>query len=422
MMHWWQRVLTVVGQTYRMMVLSRGFVTITFVMPLFFAGITLTGVVLAVLLIVSVAPLPPRTPVALVGLPPQLADVDLPIGLFTKYVIYPDEAAAEQALAADVIQAYYLFAEDYWETGDVLLVYDGPLSGWLTIEFTSWMDEAVSNLAPEAIWIRYTDGPQIERQTLSGEAAFTADDFALWVMVFGVIYLVRLGSSATSGFLYDSIASESHDRTIEIMLSGMTRMQFLVGKFSGLTLGGLTMILIWAVLVLGGVWVAEGVIGSDLLALLFGWRYIGTLLLFLLGAFVLDHLIAAAAGLLRTSGGAGPQLISVVTTVVGIGLLYAMAIAPANPDSAFAVVASLFPLTAPVVMPIRLVASSVPGWQVALAHGLLWLTVVLSLVAMRGLLRLNWLSYAPRFRFFGWVARQVRGLTARATGRRTEAA
>ncbi|MFN8455639.1 MAG: hypothetical protein U0401_13395 [Anaerolineae bacterium] len=45
---------------------------------------------------------------------------------------------------------------------------------------------------------------------------------------------------------------------------------------------------------------------------------------------------------------------------------------PRNPNSLLAVAASLFPLTAPLVLLVRVVVSEVPAWQVMLSQILLW--------------------------------------------------
>ena len=56
--------------------------------------------------------------------------------------------------------------------------------------------------------------------------------------------------------------------------------------------------------------------------------------------------------------------------------LLAVTVTISNPSSWISVVASIFPLSAPMVMPIRWASGLVPGWQLVLAMVLTALTAV----------------------------------------------
>jgi ABC-type Na+ efflux pump permease subunit len=73
-----------------------------------------------------------------------------------------------------------------------------------------------------------------------------------------------------------------------------------------------------------------------------------------------------------------------------------------------AVVASLIPLTSPIVLLVRIVASEVPGWQIALSQILLWGSGLLGLWSLRYLLRANMVSYAGRFEMRRWLKQVIR--------------
>jgi ABC-type Na+ efflux pump permease subunit len=105
---------------------------------------------------------------------------------------------------------------------------------------------------------------------------------------------------------------------------------------------------------------------------LLGWDHLCLVLSVLLAAYLLDQILAAAMGLLRVSGGAGNLLFNTINSVVGISLIYAAYFVPRNPHTPLAVAASLIPLTAPLVLLIRVVVSQVPTWQVVLGQLLLW--------------------------------------------------
>ena len=312
---------------------------------------------------------------------------------------------AASALEAGEIQAYYLIPENYLETGEIRLVYETAPSQEVDQMFESWANGQVRAAVPEAIERRYSAGAYFAHEAAGGEAGFSAADYLKFGGIYVVIYFVQVAGSFTSNYMYGTIASEAHDRTIEILLSSVTPRQFLTGKFFGLLGVGMTQLAVWVfpgLLAVG--WILSR-FGEGYLPYLFPWEHTGLVISTLLGAYVLLQVMAAAAGLLRISGGAGPQLFGVLEWAGGLGIVYATYFLPRNPDTVLAVVGSLFPLTAPLVLLIRLVASEVPVWQIVLSQGLLWGTVVLGLWALGGLLRRNLVSYAPRFKVMAWARR-----------------
>ena len=126
----------------------------------------------------------------------------------------------------------------------------------------------------------------------------------------------------------------------------------------------------------------------------------------LLGAYVLDQILAASAGMMRVSGGAGPQLFNMFNWATGLGLVYAAYFVPRNPDTGLAIAASLFPLTSPIVLLVRVVASEVPIWQQLFSQLCLWLTIIAGLFWLRQLLRRNLVANPPRFNSWHWLKRQ----------------
>jgi len=176
-----------------------------------------------------------------------------------------------------------------------------------------------------------------------------------------------------------------------------------MGKFFGLLAVGMTQLAVWVIPGLIGLGWFLSRFGREYLSFLFPWEHTGLVVSTLLGAYVLLQVMAAAAGLLRISGGAGPQLFGILEWAGGLGIVYATYFLPRNPDTALAVVGSLFPLTSPLVLLIRLVASEVPMWQIVASQGLLWGAVVLGLLSLGGLLKRNLVSYAPRFKVIAWL-------------------
>jgi ABC-type Na+ efflux pump permease subunit len=117
----------------------------------------------------------------------------------------------------------------------------------------------------------------------------------------------------------------------------------------------------------------------------------------------MSQLLAAAIGLLHVNSGSGPLFFNTLNWVVGLGWLYAIALVPRSPHTPLALAASLFPLTSPIVLMIRLIVAEVPGWQIVLSQGLLWGTNIACLFWLRYLLTTNLVASTSRFRLLPWL-------------------
>ena len=94
---------------------------------------------------------------------------------------------------------------------------------------------------------------------------------------------------------------------------------------------------------------------------------------------------------------------------MGLGLIYAAYFVPRNPHTPVAIAASLFPLTAPLVLLVRVVVSEVPLWQIGLSQTLLWGSSIAGVFWLRRLLRANLVASAAPFSLRYWLKQKVRG-------------
>ncbi|MDX1524096.1 MAG: ABC transporter permease, partial [Anaerolineae bacterium] len=323
-------------------------------------------------------------------------------------IFYPSSTQAGAALSAGEIQAYYDIRPDYWQSGEVVLTYEQAPAEQVEAMFTGWVRSRVRAGIPTEILTRIERGPDIVHRSISGARTFSSKDTILPVLVYMLVYFVRLGSSITASYMFDSIAREADDRTLEILITTVTPLQFVTGKLLGLLAVGLTQLGTWggAILTLGfGI---GYLLGFDFIDFLLSWDYLVLLLSVLLATYVLDQILAAAMGLFRVSGGAGNMFFDMINLLVGIGLLYAAYFVPRNPHTTVAVIATFFPFTASVVLPIRVVVSEVPVWQITLSQVSLWGTAVAGLFWLRRLLQTNLVAYGPPFKLRRWLGKSLR--------------
>jgi len=175
-----------------------------------------------------------------------------------------------------------------------------------------------------------------------------------------------------------AIIEEKNSRIFEVMLSITRADDLLAGKLVGVGAVGLTQIAIWmaaATLFLGSSLAATVLTGNldihfSLMEGLFFPVY------FVLGFALFSTLFSGLAATCETS-----QDLQKFMPLAIIPLYLSMGILPVllkDPNSIWAVAASLFPLTAPYVMLPRMGLEAVPLWQLAASLGLLILATTAS--------------------------------------------
>jgi ABC-2 type transport system permease protein len=216
------------------------------------------------------------------------------------------------------------------------------------------------------------------------------------------------------------VVEEKSSRIMEIMINAATPRDLLAGKVIGIGAAGLTQLL--PMLLTGGILfglqkpIARlfdidtsslpdfDFSGVSLVAV--GWF----LVYFLLG-FTLFAAMYAGLGSLVSRQEEVNQAISPMMTVMFVGYFGAF-FTMWIPDSIWARVLSIFPLTSPFVMVSRVIVGDPPAWEMALSVGLLAVTMVAAILVAARLYRIGVLLYGQKPSWKAVFSRQMSG-TAR---------
>ncbi len=335
-------------------------------------------------------------------------------------VAYAGEEQAQQALASGEIAAYYVIPENYIEVNEVFYVYpdsrsltdDGQpmtmlwtllvnlLGGDAELAGRVWnpMDLEVTNLAPEPEHDRFS-GEDCSRP---GSACQSNILIRLLPMAMTVLFFTFFMTGSTH--LLGNISTEKENRTIEILMVSISPQQMLAGKIIGLGITGLLQFVVWI-----GTIFALISLGGQTLNLPQEFTFPASLLVWGLVFFLLGY--AVYATLMAGVGAVAPRLKEanqatfVVLSPLFLSYLVGV-IAPTTGAShaALPTALSLFPLTAPVAMMMRLTTTGVPLWQLLLSAGLMLITAYLILRAVAAMFRAQNLLSGQSFslgRFFG---------------------
>ncbi len=325
---------------------------------------------------------------------------DLPQDIF---VAYPSEDAVARALNEGEIYAYYIIPEDYLEQGTVIYVntganpFESDSQEWMMrwtllvemlggdIEFASLVlnpvDLTVERRGEETSPDRYSE----EDCSRPGPACRSNPLIEMLPMILVVIFFVSL--TMNSGMLLSNISGEKQNRTMEILMLSITPQQMLAGKMLGLGIAGLLQSGVW----IGALWTMLR-IGGGVMSLppefhLPTWLIAVWLIYFLLG-YALYASLMAGIGALVPDIRAGSQASGLVMIPLIIGyMLSVMPFSVEDPNGVLVTTISLFPLTSPVAMVMRMTVAAVPLWQLALSLGLLLITVILVLRAVGKIFR-----------------------------------
>ena len=288
---------------------------------------------------------------------------------------FPDEQAAEQALASGDIARYYVIPPQVVESGDLVRVEPDfrPLSGFDTDPLIRYIIAANLLNDPDKALVYQDPTPDPRMVALSPTAPEPAggpQGQPNSLVAFAVVFILFFIITTTGGFMLQSVSREKENRTAEILLLSVSPRQIMFGKLLGLTAVALVQMGFWAGAVSLAVDQARGVFNMAMPAGLPVASYVVGVLFFLMGYLLYSSALGALGALAPTSREAG-QFTMVILLPLLVPMFLNQVIVSA-PNSAVAVGMSIFPLTAPVAMAARLVIVAVPAWQILV--GLVGLT------------------------------------------------
>ena len=327
--------------------------------------------------------------------------------------LFPNEPAGLQALRQEQIQSLFILSPDFLETGEVRLVSNHQLNDNPTGNFQKFVRRQLAAALPDEVGERVVQGPVVTIRALKGSTAVQniATQIMSLVLPFLTAMLFVYAVSTTGNYLLEALVEEKENRTMEIVVTSLSPTALMAGKIFGNMLVGLTQLVFWfglgAVLLLAGLVVLPFLTG---ITLNFGAALVSLGLWML--AFILISALMATAGVAATDSREAQQL-SGIFSLVFVSPLWFMALLVNNPNGTISTILSLFPLTAPISLPIRMGMGEVPGWQIALSYVLMVGAVVLAFYLAGRAFRLGMLRYGKKLTW-GQILGLNRTKTARA--------
>lgn len=174
------------------------------------------------------------------------------------------------------------------------------------------------------------------------------------------LFVLFLAIAFYGGFLLVGVVEEKASRVVEVLLSRLRPTELLGGKILGIGLVGLAQLALVAVAALVALRFSENPTATTTPSTV-AWIVVW----FVLGYGFYSVLYATAGSLVSRQEEA--QSIQFPISAILIVAYFVSMEAARSPESAAAIVGSLFPPTAPMVMIVRIAHGSVPLWQVVLS-------------------------------------------------------
>ena len=277
---------------------------------------------------------------------------------------------------------------------------------------------ARSDVAPDVLARLNADVPQrTVKLTEEGEEAGNTGFFI--ALGFGMGFLIFMMMIVYGGVVMQGVIEEKSSRVVEVIVSSVRPYQLMMGKVLGIGAMGLTQVLAWGLLIFAVSFFAGGLIAlfidpSQLpealpqnastaqileaqgiaLPSISPWLFVWFAVYFLLGYLLFASIFAGVGAIVESQQESQSFTLPIMLPI--IVAMYTLMPQIESPHSALAVTMSLFPLTSPISMLVRMAVVDVPFWQILLSVALLAATFLGTVWMTSRIYRVGILMYGKK--------------------------
>ena len=291
----------------------------------------------------------------------------------------PDDAT--EALVEGDIKEYFVIPQDYVSIGVInrytleKQLYPPPATMTAINKFL--LSNLLAGKVPSTTVTRIEAPLNLVTIRLTETGAVAPEQGGLGNLIIPGVFSILLGLSIvfSSTYLLQGLSEEKENRLIEILLSSVSARQLLTGKVLGIGAAGLAQVVVWVVsspLLLS---LASSNFGGFISTIQLPANFIVLGIVYFILGYLLFAVVSAGVGAISSNSREGQQLIGIFTLPLFIPLWF-MSLLIAFPNNPIWVVLTIFPLTAPVEVIIRLGVSNVPAWELAASIAVLGLSII----------------------------------------------
>jgi ABC-2 type transport system permease protein len=318
-----------------------------------------------------------------------------------KLVRFDTQDNASEALINGDVSEYFVIPPDYISTG-VINRYtlekqvEAPTDIAAAIKSFLLSNLLGEKISPETI-DRVEAPLNLVTTRLTETGAVAPEQGGLGNFIIPAVFSLLLALSIvfSSTYLLQGLGEEKENRLIEILLSSVSPQQLLTGKILGLGVAGLVQVVVWGVSAPLLLNLASSSIGGFISTIQLPANFLVLAVVYFILGYFLFAVLSAAIGAISSNSREGQQLIPIFTMPTFIPL-WLGSLQFLFPESPIWVILSIFPITAPVEVMIRLGVTDIPAWQLATSIAVLALSIIGGLLLTAKVFRTYLLMYGKR--------------------------
>ncbi|HOT90295.1 MAG TPA: ABC transporter permease [Anaerolineae bacterium] len=305
---------------------------------------------------------------------------------------FADEAAAQAALEAGIIRAYYVVPADYVQSGRVQLFFLNKRPGERVQEdFADFLRVNLLATYPPAVQQRLLEGSSVTFRSIDGGRELESDSVIGFIVPFVAAFFFIFAVLNSGSYMLQAVTDEKENRTVEVLATSIRPEELIGGKALGLMSVGLTQLGIWVLTSVIALFAASFFV-PEVRMLRVPWSFLGVVALFFVPAYALIAGLMTAIGGMVTDLRQGQQITGILNLFFSLPFFF-MALMMAKPNSPLIIALTLFPTTAFVTITMRWAMTTVPLWQLGLSLVFLVTSAVVSVWLAARIFRLGMLQY-----------------------------
>lgn len=295
---------------------------------------------------------------------------------------YEQTTEATEAMLDGDIEEYFIIPSEYLETGTIIRYHTQK-----ELEISGETYRAIRSFLQENLLIGQTSQEVVERiknplnvQSIRlDETGAPATDQGgigsfLLPMIFGFFLIVTIASS--SGYLLQGLGEEKENRVMEILLSSVSTRQLLVGKVLGLGTAGLIQMVFLLLSALLIVRMGSSTIGGFFETIQIPENVILLGIVYYILGYFFFAVVMAGIGAIATTAKEGTQLSVIMILPAILPFYVGIIFLRDHPDHVIGTILTLFPVTAPMSVFVRIGLSEIAAWEIAASIILLIIGII----------------------------------------------
>jgi ABC-2 type transport system permease protein len=233
------------------------------------------------------------------------------------------------------------------------------------------------------------------RLTETGEVATEQGGYGNVIIpaIFGL--LLALSLQAASLYMVEGLGDEKESRLIEVLLSSVSPRQLLTGKVLGLGAAGLVQVVVWLASLPLLLNLASSTIGGFFSTIQLPANFLVLGIIYFVLGYLLFAALSAGVGAISSSARDGQPIAMIYALLVFVPLWFASLLF-VFPDSPIWTVLTIFPITAPIEVMLRLGVAGIATWELVTSLAVMVLSILGALALSVKAFRVYLLMYGKR--------------------------